>query len=68
MFRLSSSPEAPSATDLLAMDQARSALQIVLDEVNTIMGGDVATFRNRLVEAGYTPFSVPEPLEIRHPR
>ncbi len=68
MFRLSSSPEAPSATDRLAMDQARNALETVLDEVNTLMAGKVAAFRNNLVEAGYTPFPVREPLEIRHPR
>jgi len=64
LFRLSSSPRAPSATDRLAMEQAREALGTVVDEVNNLMSEQVENYRRMLQDAGYTPFPRLEPLRV----
>lgn len=63
LSRLGSSLDAPSPTDLLAMEQAQAALELVVDEVNVLFEGDIAAFRTMLQDAGFTPFPVKEPLE-----
>jgi len=68
LYRLSSSPRGPSATDRLAMEQARAALEAVVNEVNGLMTREVEAYRDRLREAGYTPFQAKAPLVIRPPR
>jgi len=75
LSRLGSSPDAPSPTDLLAMEEAhllameeaQEALRRVIREVNGLFEEDVARFRGMLQEAGYTPFPVKDPLEMGAP-
>jgi photosystem II stability/assembly factor-like uncharacterized protein len=64
LSKLGSSADAPSPTDLLAMEQARTALLQVVDAVNGLFEGEVAEFRRRLQDAGFTPFPVKDPLRI----
>ena len=63
LSRLGSSLDSPSPTDILAMDQAQTALGLVVEEVNTLFADDIADFRTLLQEAGFTPFPVRAPLE-----
>lgn len=62
LYRLESTPRGPSATDLLAMNQAREALRTIVDRVNGIMAQDVAPYRAALQGSGYTPFPMKDPL------
>ncbi|MFC1575211.1 WD40/YVTN/BNR-like repeat-containing protein [Gemmatimonadota bacterium] len=61
---LGSSQAAPSPNDRLAMAHAREALSQVVNQVNGIMGGEVARFRDMLGNAGYSSFPSPAPLRI----
>jgi len=65
---LQSSVDAPSPNDRLAMAQAEEALREVIAAVNALFEGDVAEYREMLRQAGYTPFSVKEPLRIGQSR
>ncbi len=62
LYRLSSSADEPSATDRLAMERARGATRTIVEEVNALFRTRVADFRSLLLEAGYTPFPVKDPL------
>ena len=61
---LRSSVDAPSPNDRLAMAQAQEALREVIGVVNALFQEEVAEYREMLRQAGYTPFSVKEPLRV----
>jgi hypothetical protein len=65
---LQSSVDAPSRNDRLAMAQAEEALREVMGAVNALFEEDVAAYREILRQAGYTPFSVKEPLRVGQSR
>jgi hypothetical protein len=46
------------------MAQAEEALREVVAAVNALFQADVAEYREMLRQAGYTPFSVKEPLRV----
>jgi photosystem II stability/assembly factor-like uncharacterized protein len=64
---LGSTPDEPSPNDRAAMARAQEALRLVIREVNALFDGDVAEYRRMLLEAGYTPFPVSDPLVMRAP-
>ena len=61
---LRSSWDAPSDNERDAMQQASTALQQIVSEVNALFAGPVAEFRTALLEAGFTPFPENDPLRI----
>lgn len=58
-FSLSELQGAPGSNDRLRLDQARTAAYNMVGNVDTLMSGDVAAFRDALRAAGYTPFAAP---------
>ena len=61
---LATSWDAPTANELSAMNNAATALETILDDVNAVFQGDVARFRQRLEAVGFTLFPPEGPLRV----
>ncbi len=59
---LASSWDAPTANERRAMNNALTALDVILDDVNAVFQGDVTRFRQRLDAVGFTLFPPEAPL------
>ncbi|HSG48344.1 MAG TPA: hypothetical protein VLA43_11060, partial [Longimicrobiales bacterium] len=62
LFRLRSGKGAPTPVEELLLARASEALDRVLAEVNQVLSGSVAAFRDALLEAGYTPLPDVSPI------
>ncbi len=62
LFRLRSGVGAVTPLERLLMDQASTALDAVLEAVNGALTGPVASYREALRSAGYTPLPDTEPV------
>ncbi len=54
--RIAGDPGAPSANTRLMIDQARSAADTIVSEIEGLISGEVAAYRAALQAAGYSPF------------
>ncbi len=63
-FSLQSSWDAPTEAQRFALARAEQALREAVDAVNAAMGGEVAAFRRRVLEAGIDLFPQFDPIEV----
>lgn len=63
--KLSSSMDAPSETDRLAMAHAEAAVEELVEEFRRVMDGPAEEFRRALAARGHTPLPLTEPLRGR---
>lgn len=62
--RLGSSDGAPTPNELVALRLAELTLSDILAEVDRLFSGPVDDFGTQLLEAGYSPFPVLDPLSV----